>query len=81
MRNMSRTGLYDCHNLKIFVDDIMRYCNFGMGVFYMLKSNIDVFFMTSFLCSLKFLLFPRIEYHKRCLGKKMKFFYGWVFEI
>ena len=47
----------------------------------MLKSNIDVFFMTSFLCSLKFLLFLRIEYHKRCLGKKMKLFYGWVFTM
>ena len=35
--------------------------------FYMLKSNIDVFFVTSFLCSLKFLLFYRIEYHKRCI--------------
>ena len=30
----------------------------------MLKSNIDVFFVTSFLCSLKFLLFHRIEYPK-----------------
>ena len=29
----------------------------------MLKSNIDVFFVMSFLCSLKFLLFHRIEYH------------------
>ena len=35
--------------------------------FYMLKSNIDVFFVTSFLCSLKFLLFHRIEHPKRCL--------------
>ena len=34
--------------------------------FYMLKSNIDVFFVTSFLCSLQFLLFHRIEYPKRC---------------
>ena len=33
----------------------------------MLKSNIDVFFVTSFLCSLKFLFFHRIEYPKRCL--------------
>ena len=40
----------------------------------MLKSNIDVFFMTSFLCSLEFLLLPRIEYHKRCLGKKNEIF-------
>ena len=29
---MSMTGLYDCHNFKIFVDDIMRDSNFGMGV-------------------------------------------------
>ena len=36
----------------------------------MLKSNVDVFFVTSLLCSLKFLLFYRIEYHKRCLWKK-----------
>ena len=35
----------------------------------MLKSNIDVFFVMSFLCSLEFLLFPQIEYPKRCLGK------------
>ena len=40
----------------------------------MLNSNIDVFFMTSFLCSLEFLLFPRIEYHKRCLGEKNEIF-------
>ena len=49
--------------------------------FYMLKSNIDVFFVTSFLCSLKFLLFYRIEYHKRCPWKKLKFFYSSVFVI
>ena len=40
----------------------------------MLKSNIDVFFVTSFLCSLKFLLFHRIEYPKRCLWKKNKLY-------
>ena len=47
----------------------------------MLKTNIDVFFVTSFLCSLLFFLFHQIEYPKRCLGKKMKFFYYAVFEI
>ena len=40
----------------------------------MLKSNIDVFFVASFLCSLKFLLFHRIEYPKRCLQKKIEIF-------
>ena len=54
IEHMSRTGLYDCHILKIFIDNFMRISNFGME-FYMLKSNIDVFFVTSFLCSLKFL--------------------------
>ena len=40
----------------------------------MLKSNIDVFFVTSFLCSLEFLLFHLIEYRKSCLGKKIGIF-------
>ena len=53
--------------------------------FYMLKSNIDVFFVTSFLCSLQFLLFHRIEYPKRCLWKKnenfsmAQFFVIWLY--
>ena len=40
----------------------------------MLKSNIDVFFVTSFLYSLKFLLFHPIEYPKRCPASPD----GWV---
>ena len=40
----------------------------------MLKSNIDVFFVTSFLCLLKLLLFQLIEYAKRCLCKKFEIF-------
>ena len=40
----------------------------------MLKSNIDILFVTSFLCSLQFLLFHRIEYPKRCLWKKIEIF-------
>ena len=43
----------------------------------MLKSNIDVFFVTSFLCSLKFLLFllfQLIGHTKRCLQKNIKIF-------
>ena len=35
----------------------------------MLKSNIDVYFVTSFLCSHEFLLFHRIEYSKRSMKK------------
>ena len=40
----------------------------------MLKSNSDVFFVTSFLCSLKFLLFHRIESRKRCIHKNIENF-------
>ena len=40
----------------------------------MLKSNIDVFFVTSFLCSLKFLLFHLIGHTKRCLEKNIERF-------
>ena len=32
-----------------------------------------IFFVTSFLCSLKFLLFHRIEYPKRCITKYWNF--------
>ena len=42
----------------------------------MLKSNIDVFFVTSFLCSLKFLLFHRIEYPKRLKNLWLSFVIG-----
>ena len=40
----------------------------------MLKSKIDVFCVTSFLCTLKFLLFHRIEYPKKCLRKQIEIF-------
>ena len=63
---MRRTGLYNCHIFEICIDNFMRISNL-VWEFYMLKSNIDVFFVTSFLCSLEFLLFQRIEYAKRCL--------------
>ena len=36
----------------------------------MFKSNIDVFFVTSFLCSLQFLLFHQIEYPNKELSMK-----------
>ena len=66
IENMSRTGLYDRHVFRFSFDDFMRNSNFGIGVLHVNKSNIDVFFVTSFLFSLKFLLFHRIEYPKRC---------------
>ena len=32
IENTCRTGLYDCHIFKIFIDNFMRVINFGMGV-------------------------------------------------
>ena len=63
----------------IFFDDFMRNSNFGIGVLHVKTSNIDVFVLPSFLRSLKFWLYYRIEYHKRCLLKKVN--YGSVFVI
>ena len=37
-------------------------------------SNIDVFLVTPFLCSLKFLLFQLIGHSKRCLQKNIEHF-------
>ena len=42
--------------------------------FYMLKSNIDVCFVTSFICSLKFLLIHLIGHAKMCLQKNIENF-------
>ena len=40
----------------------------------MLKSNIDVFFCVVISLFAQVLLFHRIEYHKRCLGKNIEIF-------
>ena len=56
IENMSRTGLYDCHIIYIFVTILWEILT-SVYKFYMLKSNIEVFLVTSFICSLKFLLF------------------------
>ena len=40
----------------------------------MLTSNIDVFFVTSFLCSLEFLFLYLIGHTKRCLQKNIENF-------
>ena len=50
-----------------FVDDFMSNINCGIGVLHVKRQILTYFFVTSFLCSLKFLLFYRIEYPKRCL--------------
>ena len=59
--NMSRTRLHDYHIFQILFDDFMRNSNFGIGV---LHVNVKYWriFVLSFLYSLKFLLFHRIEY-------------------
>ena len=37
------TGLYDCHILKIFVDDFMRNSNFGIGVLHAKRQILTYF--------------------------------------
>ena len=59
----------------------MSNINCGIGVLHVKRQILTYFFVTSFLCSLQFLLFYRIEYPKRCIWKKKKCFYGSVFVI
>ena len=40
---MSRTGLYDCHIFEIFVDDIMRNINCGIGVLHVKRQILTYF--------------------------------------
>ena len=46
----------------------IKYRNMGVWFFF---GQILTYFVTSFLCSLKCLLFHRIEYPKKCLWKKL----------
>ena len=66
---MSRTGLYDCHN---FVYDFMSNINCGIGVLHVKHQILTYFFVMSFLCSLKFLLFHLIGHTKRCQQKNIE---------
>ena len=81
IENMSRTGLYDCHIFQIFVDDFMSNINCGIGVLHVKRQILTYFFVTSFLCSLKFLLCHLIVHTKRCLPKKYWKFSVSVFAI
>ena len=74
IENMSRTGLYDCHIFQIFVDDFMSNINCGIGVLHVKRQILTYFFVTSFLCSLKFALFHLIGHTKRCLQKNIEHF-------
>ena len=71
--NMSKMMLHDYHIFKILFDDYMRNSTFGIGVLHV-KVKYWRIFVTSFLYSLKFLLFHRIEYPKRCLWQNNEMF-------
>ena len=58
----------------------MRNSNFGIGVLHVKVIYRHIFFVASFLYSIKFLLFHRIEYPKRCQWNKIKI-YGSVVVI
>ena len=70
---MSRTGLYDCHNFKIFVDDIMRYCNFGMGVLHVKVKYWRIFYDVISLLARVFILSFDRAYKEVSTEKYWKF--------
>ena len=53
-----------------FFDDFMSNINGGIRVLHVKRQILTYFFVTSFLCSLQFLLFHLIGHTKRCLYKK-----------
>ena len=55
----------------IFFDVFMRNSNFGIGVLHV-KRQILTIFVTSFICSPKFLLFHLIGHTKRCLHRNIE---------
>ena len=74
---MSRTGLYYCHIsifFWFFFNDFMRNSNFGIGVLHVKRQILTYFFVTSFFCSLKLVLFHLIGHKKRCLHKNIENF-------
>ena len=54
--NMSRTGLYDCHILKIFLDDFMSNINCGIGVLHVKRQILTYFCDVIFMLALVFIL-------------------------
>ena len=48
--------------------------NCGIGVLHAKRQILTYFFVTSFLCSLKFLLFQLIGHTQRCLQKYIEHF-------
>ena len=48
--------------------------NCGIGVLHVKRQILTYFFVTSFLCLLKFLLFQLIWHTKRCLQKNIENF-------
>ena len=52
----------------------MSNINCGIRVLHVKRQILTYFFVTSFLCSLKFLLFQLIGHTKRCLQKNIAHF-------
>ena len=59
---------------QILFDDCMSNINCGIGVLHVKRQIVKYFCVTSFLCSLKFVLFHLIGYTKRCLQKNIEHF-------
>ena len=78
---MSRTGLYDCHTLYNFVENLMRNINFGIGVLHV-KCQILTYFgnVIALLAQVFIVSFDR-AYKEVSTKKILKIFYGSVFVI
>ena len=59
----------------------MSNINCGIGVLHVKRQILTYFFVMSFICSLKFLLFQLIGHTKKCLQKNLKIVYDSVFVI
>ena len=55
-------------------DNFVSNINGGIGVLHVKRQILTYFFVTSFFCSLKFLLFQLIGHTKRCLHKNIEKF-------
>ena len=75
------TGLYDCHILKIFIDDFMSNINCGIGVVHV-KRQILTYFLCDVISLLAQVFIVSVDRAYKEVSKKiLKILYGSVFVI
>ena len=58
---------------RFLFDNFMSNINCGIGVLHVKRQILTYFLVSSFLCSLKFLLFQLIGHTKKCLQKNIEY--------